>query len=148
MNKILRKIVGIMPKWAQNLYNKHESIVLYIIVGGLTTVISILTQYASALLGFSVVVNTTVSWVFAVTFAFIANKVWVFEEKTYTKKAWFKQALAFYGARLGTYVLEVAFMYYTVDVLLQSEILMKLAAQVFIIILNYVLSKFLIFKKR
>lgn len=148
MNKLISKIISVMPKWVKNLYGKYESVILYVLVGGMTTVVSIAVQYASAWLGFSVVVNTTASWVCAVTFAFITNKLWVFKEKTNTKSAWFRQALAFYGARLNTYVLEVAFMHYTVEILAQNEFLMKLIAQVFIIVLNYLFSKFVVFKKR
>ena len=70
------------------------------------------------------------------TFAFFTNKVWVFKNESKTRKDWLSQAAAFYSARLVTYFLELGFMSFTVRVLEQNEYVMKLIAQIFILVLN------------
>ena len=148
LDKLIKKILSVFPKQIQDFYCKHESVLLYLIVGAMTTVISIGTQYIAKYAGLPTEVNTTISWICAVTFAFFTNKVWVFKDESKTKKAWLSQAAAFYGARLVTYFMELGFMSFTVRVLEQNEYVMKLIAQVFILILNYLFSKLVIFRKK
>lgn len=148
LDRLIRKILSVFPKFIQDFYDRHESVLLYLIVGALTTAVSLVTQYIPKLMGFPTEVNTTVSWICAVTFAFFTNKVWVFKNESNTKKDWLSQAAAFYGARLVTYFLELGFMILTVRVLSQNEYIMKLVAQVFILIINYLFSKLVIFRKK
>lgn len=148
LDRIIRKILSVFPKPIRDFYYKHESALLYIIVGGLTTLVSIAAQYIPAYFGLPTRVNTTISWICAVTFAFFTNKVWVFKDKSYSRSDWLRQASGFYGARLVTYFLELGFMVLTVDVLHYSEYIMKLIAQIFILIVNYLFSKFVIFRKK
>lgn len=129
-------------------YYRHESVLLYLIVGAMTTAVSLITQYIPLLMGFPTEVNTTVSWICSVTFAFFTNKVWVFKNESKAKSDWIKQAAAFYGARLTTYFLELAFMSFTVRTLHQNEYVMKLIAQVFILIINYLFSKLVVFRSK
>lgn len=137
-----------MIEKAKTLYKKHREIISYLFFGGLTTLVSILTQYAADYLGANTALATTISWVCAVTFAFFVNKVFVFKSVSKKKRDWLKQGLTFYGARLTTYFMEIGFMIITVDVLGFNMHLMKIIAQVFILIGNYLLSKFWIFKKK
>lgn len=148
LDRLISQILKIFPKLARDFYYKHESVMLYLIVGAMTTAVSLITQYIPLLMGFPTEVNTTVSWICAVTFAFFTNKVWVFKNESKTKSDWIKQAAAFYGGRLTTYFLELAFMSFTVRVLMQNEYLMKLIAQVFILIINYLFSKLVVFAKK
>lgn len=148
LDRLIRKILSVFPKFIQDFYDRHESVLLYLIVGALTTAVSLVTQYIPKLMGFPTEINTTVSWICAVTFAFFTNKVWVFKNESNTKKDWLSQAAAFYGARLVTYFLELGFMILTVRVLSQNEYIMKLVAQVFILIINYLFSKLVIFRKK
>lgn len=148
MDKLIRKILSVFPKWIQDFYDKHHNVLLYLIVGAMTTVISIGTQYIAKYAGLPTEANTTISWICAATFAFFANKVWVFMNESKTKRDWISQAAAFYGARLVTYFLELGFMSFTVRVLEQDEYVMKLIAQVFILVLNYLFSKLVIFRKK
>lgn len=148
LDKLIAKILNIFPKFIRDFYYKHESVMLYLIVGAMTTAVSLITQYIPLLMGFPTEVNTTVSWICAVTFAFFTNKVWVFKNGSRTKADWIKQSAAFYGGRLTTYFLELAFMSFTVRVLHQNEYVMKLIAQVFILIINYLFSKLVVFGKK
>jgi putative flippase GtrA len=93
-------------------------------------------------------IATVVTWVCAVAFAFVVNKVFVFRNKSAKKREWLKQAAAFYAARLATLALETGFIAVTVMLLVWNEALMIIIAQVFILIGNYVLSKFVIFAKK
>lgn len=148
LDKLIAKILNIFPKFIRDFYYKHESVMLYLIVGAMTTAVSIITQYIPLLMGFPTEVNTTVSWICAATFAFFTNKAWVFKNESRTRSDWIKQASAFYGARLTTYFLELAFMSFTVRALMQNEYVMKLIAQVFILIINYLFSKLVVFRKK
>lgn len=148
MDRLIRKILTVFPKFIQDFYDKHESVLLYLVVGGLTTAVSLAMQYIPKLMGLPTEVNTTISWICAVTFAFFANKVWVFKNESKTKKDWISQAAAFYGARLVTYFLELGFMILTVRILAQNEYVMKIIAQVFILVINYLFSKLVIFRKK
>lgn len=148
LDRLIAKILKIFPKFVREFYYRHESVLLYLIVGAMTTAVSIITQYIPLLMGFPTEVNTTVSWICSVTFAFFTNKVWVFKNESKAKSDWIKQAAAFYGARLTTYFLELAFMSFTVRTLHQNEYVMKLIAQVFILIINYLFSKLVVFRSK
>lgn len=148
VDKIISKILAAFPKTVQDFYSRHESALLYIIVGGMTTAVSVIAQYVPAYMGLPTEANTTISWICAVTFAFFANKVWVFKNRENTGKDWISQAAAFYGARAVTYFMELGFMSLTVRVLRQNEYVMKLIAQVFILVINYIFSKLFIFRKK
>ena len=148
LDKLIAKILKIFPKFIRDFYYRHESVMLYLIVGAMTTAVSIATQYIPLIMGFPTEVNTTVSWICSVTFAFFTNKVWVFKNESKTKSDWIKQAAVFYGGRLTTYFLELAFMSVTVRALNQNEYVMKLIAQVFILVINYLFSKLVVFGKK
>lgn len=148
LDALIKKILSVFPRFIRDFYYKHESVMLYLIVGAMTTVISLITQYVPAFFGLPTAVNTTISWICAVTFAFFTNKVWVFKDEAREKSDWIKQALSFYAARLVTYFAELGFMILTVDVLSQNEYIMKLIAQIFVLIVNYLFSKLVIFRKK
>ena len=148
LDKIIKKILSFFPQFIQDLYYKHESVMLYLIVGAMTTAVSVITQYIPAFLGFPTEVNTSVSWICAATFAFFTNKAWVFKDEAKERSDWIRQASSFYGARLVTFFAELGFMSFTVRVLNQNEYIMKLIAQIFVLIVNYLFSKLVIFKKK
>ena len=148
LDALIKKILSFFPKFIRDFYYKHESVLLYLIVGAMTTAVSLIAQYVPAFMGLPTAVNTTISWICAVTFAFFANKVWVFKDEAKEKSDWIRQASSFYGARLVTYFAELGFMILTVDILSQNEYIMKLIAQIFVLTVNYLFSKFYIFRKR
>lgn len=144
----MKKFISLFPQCIQKLYYKYESGLLYIFFGGLTTLVSIGTQYLAAWLGASTALSTTISWICAVTFAFFTNRTCVFKSTVSDKRGIFREGLQFFGARLFSYFLELGFMIVTVDVLGFSQYIMKLIAQIFVLVLNYVFSKFIIFAKK
>lgn len=144
-------ILGLyLYEWLQKklpqVFNRET--VSYIIFGALTTVVSFVSQMLFSALGWHVTVNTVGSWICAVIFAYVVNKLFVFESKTDTAKAFFRELGLFVGARVASLGMELVFMFVTVDLLSFPESACKIVAQVFILIANYVLSKLLIFKKK
>ncbi len=143
------------------LYMKYENIILYIFFGGLTTVISWGTHFASRML-FDVPVSaaTIISWICSVTFAFITNKKFVFKNKTETATGFVMQMLSFFAARAASLGVEVVIMYLCADRFSEffcslfgvsapvNEMIFKIIANIVILIMNYALSKLVIFRNK
>lgn len=138
------------------LYKKYEEIINYLIVGGLTTIVGV---GSKLLLLFTILDQTNglelqiaeiISWVLAVAFAYITNKVFVFHSKTKGKKC-IKELFDFVKGRIITQVIQMFIMWFFVTLLkLNTDlwvIIFTLICQVMQIVLNYVISKFLVFKK-
>ena len=137
----------LLRRW-QPLYQKHKAVLLYLLFGGLTTVISIGTFW----LGHSVLqlnehFANVVSWVLAVLFAFLTNRVWVFSAPTNNAKAFWKQLLWFYGGRLTTLAVEELLLFVFITLLKINGMVVKVGAQIAVLILNFVVSKWFVFKK-
>ncbi|MBQ7668661.1 MAG: GtrA family protein [Clostridia bacterium] len=126
-------------------FNKYKRPILYLFFGGLTTVINVVVYAICArVFNLPTIPSTIIAWMFAVSVAFIANKLWVFESKN---KAVFKELTKFFACRIGTGTLDVIVMFVTVDLLFFNEIIMKLISNIIVIILNYIFSKLIVFKK-
>ena len=127
-----------------SIYNKNEEVWNYLIVGFLTTLVSI-SSYAffSIVINIDYVTSTLLSWVFAVTFAYFTNRWFVFKSKE--KKI--PEFISFSGSRIITLVLDVVLMIIMVSWLLINDFIAKLIVQVVVTVSNYVISKFFVFKK-
>lgn len=124
------------------MYKKYKLQINYLIFGGLTTLINIVTYiFFYDILALSNLFSNIIAWVFSVLFAYVTNKLWVFESKTNGFSALLKELSSFVGWRLATGVLDIIIMYIGVDVLLLSGMLMKLLSNIIVIVLNYVLSR-------
>ena len=142
-------------KKIKELFIKYKEIINYLIFGVLTTIVSLATKYLllftilDAKNGFELQIAVTVSWIVACTFAYITNRIWVFESKS---KEIFKEAIKFYMSRVVTLGLEMLIMFIFVTLLgLNSNVwvvVWTIVAQVIIIIGNYVLSKLIVFKNK
>lgn len=134
----------------KNLYKKYEEIINYLIIGILTTVISLITYYICVYTVFNpdnailLQCANIISWIVSVTFAYITNRKIVFKSKDPNIK---KEGLKFYGARIITLLLDMLFMFITVTMIGLNDKLMKLVANVLVIILNYIISKLFVFIK-
>ncbi|MBQ4151338.1 MAG: GtrA family protein [Clostridia bacterium] len=129
------------------LFNKYRELIVYIFVGGLTTLVNWITYaiLTGAFESFNKSLANTVAWAVSVVFAFFANKFWVFEHKS--EEHILREFMAFLGARVLSGLVEIGGFALLVDVLLFNDWIVKIAIAVFVVIFNYVLSKFLIFKK-
>lgn len=131
----------------KELYFKYKEVINYLIFGVLTTVVSITVFYVfNKPLGLNEHVANIISWLCAVLFAYITNKLFVFESKTADRKELIKEIISFYGARLLTLGIEEAILFIGVSLLKIDSMLVKVAAQFIVIVANYVLSKLFIFK--
>lgn len=142
MKKIWKRI------W--KLYEKYKEVVNYLIFGVLSTLVNFLTYCLFArLLGVDEVISSGLSWFFAVLFAYITNKLFVFESKTETPQETIKEMLSFFVARIVSGILcDVGTFALMVKVLHINDIVSKLVTQVMVVIVNYVFSKLIIFKKK
>lgn len=132
----------------KELFIKYKAIILYLFFGGCTTLINIVTYYISAhLLNFSTAISTFLAWFFAVVVAYITNKIWVFECKSWKREVLVKEVTSFFACRIATGLLDMAFMLIFVDILLCNDLIIKIVSNIVVIILNYVASKLVIFKK-
>lgn len=128
---------------------KYKELISYGIFGVLTTVINIVVYTVCYnLLGISNVVSNVIAWILSVLFAYVTNKIWVFESKSTEWKVLIYEMGSFFGCRLATGLLDLAIMYVTVDKLALNSTLMKCVSNVIVIIANYIFSKLVIFKKK
>lgn len=138
-----------------DLYKKYEEIINYLIVGVLTTIVSLVVKWG---LLFTVLdpknslqlqVAVVISWIAAVVFAYITNRIFVFKSKS---KKILKEITSFFGARLLTLGLEMLIMWFFVTFLkLNSDLwvlIWTMVAQILVIIFNYIFSKLFVFKKK
>ena len=91
--------------------------------------------------------SNNISWVIAVAFAYITNRTWVFTEKSHTFKGITREIISFAAGRLLTLFMENGIIWLFIDVLGIGVILTKVVGQIVVIVTNYFLSKFLIFRK-
>lgn len=128
---------------------KYRSMILYVFFGAMTTLVNMAAYWLCFdVTGIPNVPSTVIAWVLAVSFAFVTNKLWVFDSKSWDTKTLRHEIPSFFGARLLTGLLDVGIMYVTVDVLGWNAMLWKLVSNVIVIILNYIASKLVIFKKK
>lgn len=132
-----------------NLYQKYREVILYILFGGLTTLINLLVyNIMYYYIESSNLLSTIVAWILSVLTAFLTNKQIVFRSSSWNLEILWKEGVKFFECRIGTGILEIIFMYITVDILRWSGFIMKLIVNVIVIILNYVASKRIIFVKK
>ena len=135
----------------KELFNKYKEIIMYLIFGVLTTVISLIVYYA---LTYTILnpnnsiylqIANILSWIAGVLFAYFTNRKYVFESKNKNK---LKEFASFVGARVTTLILDMLIMGVGVSLLHGNDKILKLISQVLVIVGNYVLSKLIVFKKK
>lgn len=130
------------------LFKKYQQPILYLFFGVCTTAVNIITYYITAhMLSLSVILSTCLAWVISVIFAYVTNKWWVFESKSLRLKAVIQEFLSFTGCRLFTGACDLLIMFIFVDCLGINDLFVKIASNVLVVILNYIFSKLIIFKR-
>ncbi len=142
MNKIIK------------IYKKYEEIINYLIVGVLTTLVSLGVKWGLLFTildpknAFELQVAVIISWIVAVTFAYVTNRSFVFKSKS---KKIIREIISFFGARILTLLMEMFIMWVFVTLLkLNSDtwvLIWTMVCQVLVTIFNYVFSKLFVFKK-
>lgn len=129
-------------------YRKHKEVLLYLLFGALAMVVSIGSYWlCSEPLSMGVLVANIISWIAAVSFAYVTNRVWVFQQKTHGFGQLLAQMFRFFSGRVATLVVEELILWVFIEQLHFGNMAVKIVAQVVIIVLNYIISKFLVFRK-
>ena len=137
-----------MIKKPLELYRQHRMILRYLIFGGLTTIVSIASYYLFArVCHIEEVSSNVLSWVVAVLFAYITNKLFVFESKKSELKEVARELTTFFSMRLVSGVFDITMFALLVRVFTFNDMVVKVVLQVVIVVLNYIFSKKVIFKK-
>ena len=133
----------------KDLVNKYGEIIRYLIIGVLTTIVSLAIYYGLTLTILDVKVPielqiaNILSWIGAVIFAYFTNKYYVFKNNNKDKKGIIK----FFSSRIITLLIDMFLMYIFVTRLSFNDKIIKILVQIVVVISNYVLSKFFVFKK-
>ena len=136
----------------KKLYYKYEEVLSYLIFGILTTVVSVVTYLVFANVCFpnksdlDLQICNVLSWICAVTFAYITNRKYVFKSKSVGVQK-LKEVINFFLARLFSLFVDMALMFLMYSVMHIDDTIAKLVVQVVVVVLNYIFSKLIVFKK-
>ena len=134
-----------MRKWIE----KYADVLSYLFFGVLTTAVNYLIYLPCYnLLGWSAGLSNVLAWIGAVIFAFLTNKPFVFKSHDWVWNVVWAELTKFVGCRIGSGVLETGILLICVDWLGWNGNIWKLITAVLVVILNYIGSKFLVFKKK
>ena len=133
----------------KDLYFKYKEIINYLFFGGCTFIVNFVSYFIFAdLLKIDEVVSNMIAWVISVLFAYITNKLFVFESKTETLKTTLKEMASFFLARIVSGILcDVGTFALMIRVLNINDIIAKIVTQIMVIIMNYLFSKLIVFRK-
>lgn len=132
-----------------SLFQKYQETMLYLIFGGLTTLINIGSYWLlTSVFAVDFMVANALAWLISVLFAFVTNKLFVFDSKSLAAALVLKEFVLFLGARLFSGALDMGIMYLFVDILGFNDMVIKVLSNIIVIVVNYVLSKLIIFKKK
>ena len=140
-----------MVKWIKKILSSPfiTEKLSYLVFGVLTTIISqVVFEIATRLFNVDYRVSTVISWIFAVAFAFITNKLFVFQSKDFSSRVLVKELSSFLVARLLSLLFDFSWMVFAVEVLHMGESIAKILSNVVVVVMNYFFSKMLVFKKR
>lgn len=159
LEKIENFFLGILRKiklgFLADIYEKNREAWRYIVFGALATFVNIGVYALCAKVFFKnlpevqrVDFSNYIAIGLAMAFAYICNKLFVFDSKTNGIKELFKEIIAFIGCRIFSAIVEIVFMRITVVNFNFNEVVMKIFANIIVMILNYIFSKLIIFKKK
>ena len=122
----------------------ERELLFYVIFGVLTTLVNIAVYLLfTKVFGVNYLISNIVAWVLSVLFAYFTNRIWVFES---TSSNIINEISFFFGGRLFSGVVDTALMYLFIDILLVGDFISKIIIQVIVVILNYLISKLIVFK--
>lgn len=127
---------------------KHMDIISYGFFGVCSTLLNIIAYYVLAHhLHMDTIPSTILAWVIAVLFAYVVNRIFVFQSQVRDIQGILREFYLFVGWRLGTELLDIAAMFIFVDVMHHNDMITKAVANIIVIIVNYIASKFFVFKR-
>ena len=132
---------------------KYKKLILYILFGGMTTILNWIVYAIGVKLQLGITISNILAWSIAVFFAFISNKLFVFESKILKIRVIFNEFIKFVGARILTGVIEIGglpLLYYlgmNQQLFGIDGFIAKIMISIIVMVLNYVFSQVLVFKK-
>lgn len=130
------------------LMRKYWDVIPYLFFGVCTTAVNVVAYWLCAHpLRLKTMPSTVIAWFLAVLFAYVVNRKWVFHSEAHKAKAICREVVSFFGCRLATGVIDWLCMFVFVELLSVNDVFIKTAANMLVVVLNYVASKFVIFKK-
>lgn len=131
----------------KDLIKKYKDVVPYAVFGVFTTIVNIAVYWVMAHpFHLGVMLSTIIAWIVAVLFAYLTNRKWVFHSEAHTSQEVFREIISFFVCRIATGVVDWGCMFIFVDMLHFNDVIIKAAANILVIILNYVASKLVIFR--
>ena len=128
-------------------YKKNKEVLLYLFFGGLSFIVSVSSDaYFNLVLDLNALIANIFSWILAVIFAFVTNKIWVFCSRNDSFLEFLKEMFSFFAGRLATLGVEEAILLIFITWLSFNSMVVKVIAQIVVILLNYVISKLFVFK--
>lgn len=137
-----------MMETIKKLMIKYKELILYGIFGVATTLVNFGVYFVLRAFSVDYVVSTVIGWLASVIFAYVTNRIFVFESKTKGFKAISWEVCTFFGSRVASMLADMAILFVFYDTLGLSEFWVKVASNVVVIVMNYVLSKLLVFRKK
>ncbi|MDB8804741.1 GtrA family protein [Romboutsia sp. 1001216sp1] len=132
-----------------DILKKYRESIMYLVFGGLTVGVNIATYIGlTRIIELNYMVANIIAWIVAVIFAYITNKFFVFESNNTELKFLIKEFTSFVSCRLLSGVMEMILMYVMIDTMGINDFITKIFTNILVIVLNYVLSKVIIFKKK
>ena len=128
-------------------FNKFREVIMYLLFGGLTTVVNIVSFFILRTVGIEVYISNLIVWIISVLFAFITNKLYVFESKEKNTKKSVKELISFVICRILSLGADMGALYFLLQVINSGEVFAKIMSNILVIILNYIFSKLFVFKK-
>lgn len=129
-----------------NIIKSNKEIILYLFFGICTTLINTICYLILFNITNNNFLSTLIAWIVAVLFAFITNKNYVFESKCKNKKGMMSEFISFFSCRVLTGILDIMIMIVAVDYFKMNNLIWKLISNIIVTIINYIASKFIIFK--
>lgn len=135
----------------KDMYKKYKEIINYLFFGFLTVLVTVVTYlfFANVLFteknDLTIQIANVLSWICAVIFAYFTNRIFVFESKTTGKKK-YKEFINFVLARVLSLCVDMIMMYVLYSIIHLNDTISKLIVQIVVVIINYILSKLIIFK--
>lgn len=128
---------------------RYADILSYLFFGALTTLVNFMVYFPLYnWLGFSGLCSNVIAWVVAVAFAFVTNKPFVFKSHDWSRGVVLPELSKFVGCRVASGLLESFAIWLFVDMLKGNGNLVKIVVSIVVVILNYVFSKWIVFKKK
>ena len=128
---------------------QNRKYIIYFFVGILTTVVNYIVYFlAYSILDCSAAVCNIIAWLVAVIFSFFANKFLVFASISRSMRVLACELLRFFSCRIVSGALETGIIFVTVDILNFNSIVWKVISSIFVIVLNYFGSEYIVFRNK